>query len=521
MKTSFWQRMPVWLRRTLLILLCLAVAGGGIYGVLLLVRGNSGAVKVYPITAFISNYADDQAETQGIVTPDKIQSVYVSETQKVTRLYVREGDIVSAGDPILAFDTTLTDLELERQRIKVEKLKLDLSEAERNLVKVNTYRVYVPAAPYVPGEEPVYPALDLPFYRAGDGSEERPYVFIWNEKCLYDEEFINRILPLVPGTEELSSGELPVVHAVFEIRSGDALEGDVIQSWSMKLQRTISGGCVFTIGVPSGNYDGSAEPEGGDDPGYYDTTPTFSLDELMSLRREAQNKITTLELDLKQAELRYETLQYEISNGIVYSRLDGRVKTVRDPESAREEGLPAVLISGGGGYFVTGALSETELPVIHVGDTVTVMSWQTYSQNEAKILSISEYPTDNNNFSHWSQGNSNSTLYPFTVYLDEDAPVREGEWVNITYNVFGDQSEGVFLDNMFILRQNGRSFIYVKGADGRLEEREVSTGRSLWGSYTQILGGITPEDYIAFPYGRAVREGSKTEIASPDALYSY
>ena len=58
---------------------------------------------------------------------------------------------------------------------------------------------------------------------------------------------------------------------------------------------------------------------------------------------------------------------------------------IRSPDQAREEQLPAVLISGGGGYYVTGAMSETELQTLHVGDTVTVMSWQTYSQTEAEI----------------------------------------------------------------------------------------------------------------------------------------
>ena len=80
------------------------------------------------------------------------------------------------------------------------------------------------------------------------------------------------------------------------------------------------------------------------------------------------------ELDLKKARLEYETLEFEINNGVVYSKIDGVVKTIRSPDQAREEQLPAVLISGGGGYYVTGAMSETELETLRVGDTVTVMS---------------------------------------------------------------------------------------------------------------------------------------------------
>ena len=107
-KITFLSNLPEWLRRTIAGVLIAALVGGGVYGILLLVRGSGGKVKVYPIMEFCTNYADDQAETQGLVKPDKMQSIYVSETQKITKYYVHEGDTVKVGDPILSYDTTLT-----------------------------------------------------------------------------------------------------------------------------------------------------------------------------------------------------------------------------------------------------------------------------------------------------------------------------------------------------------------------------------------------------------------------------
>lgn len=516
------KKLPKWLRRLIVIVLCVALGGGGIYGILLLARGSGGQVNVYPVMDFVTRYADDQAETQGVVVTDKLQSVYVTPTQKVTRIYVREGDTVHAGDPLLAFDTTLTDLELERKNISVQQLQLDLEEAKKNLARVNTYRVYVPAAPAKPGEEPELRPLALPFLRTGTGSRESPFVYIWNDKCAFDTAFVDGILPQLPGDFDPQSDALPAAWAVFEVRDSDALEGSVERSWLMHFWRTASGGVEFTVQQPKGNYDGSQYEENDVPEIPADTTPAFSYAELISMRREAQNKITELELSLEKAKLDYETLQFEKNNGMVYSKIDGVVKTVRDPDQALTEQMPAILVSGGGGYYVTGALSEVELETIHVGDTVNVMSWQTYSQTEAEIVSISEYPVkEGAGYSHWSQGNNNSSLYPFTVYLDEDTPVREGEYVNITYNPFGSSASGLFLNNMFIRREGGQSFIFVRDASGRLEKREIPTGRSLWGSYTQILGDLSPEDYIAFPYGRNIREGVKTVTASSDTLYNY
>ena len=61
----------------------------------------------------------------------------------------------------------------------------------------------------------------------------------------------------------------------------------------------------------------------------------------------------------------------------------------------------------------------------------------------------------------------------------------------------------------------------IEGEDGRLEQRWVQTGRDLWGSYTQIRGGLTIDDYVAFPYGRDVVEGAHTQEATTDQLYNY
>lgn len=512
------KKLPKWMQRTIISALCAALAGGGIYGILLLARGSSGRVNVYPVTDFITTYADDQAETQGRVVTDKLQSVYISSTQTVTEVYVKEGDAVHVGDRLLAFDTTLTDLELERKSIAVQKLGLELEEAKEYLAEVNTYRAYVPAAPADQEKDPDLQALSLPFCRTGAGTAKAPYVFIWNDDCTFDTAFIDSILPQRdPGAE---TG--PSVCAVFEVRQGDAMEGNILRSWMMTFWRTASGGWECTIREPEGNYDGSQYENVDNGGSATDSIPAYSYADLIAMRQEAQNKVFNLELDLKKAELEYETLRYELSNGIIYSQIDGVVKTVRSSEEALSEQLPVLLVSGGGGYYVTGVMSEVELETLHVGDTVTVMSWQTYSEMEAKIVSISEYPVEENgNYYHWSQGNSNSSLYPFTVYLDEETPVREGEWVNITYNPFGSSASGLFLNNMFIRREGGKSFVYAQGAEGRLEQREIATGRSLWGSYTQVMDGLTEADYIAFPYGRSLRPGAKTTEASSDALYNY
>ena len=61
--------------------------------------------------------------------------------------------------------------------------------------------------------------------------------------------------------------------------------------------------------------------------------------------------------------------------------------------------------------------------------------------------------------------------------------------------------------------------MYVLGQDGLLEERTVTVGKSLGGSYTEILEGLTAEDLVAFPYGKNVKPGVPAEEGNMSDLY--
>ena len=180
-----------------------------------------------------------------------------------------------------------------------------------------------------------------------------------------------------------------------------------------------------------------------------------------------------------------------------------------------------LVVSGGGGFFVTGAMSETELSVMHIGDTVNVMSWESYENYEATIVSISEFPADTTRYYHYSQGNQNASLYPFTAAISEDAVLREGEVINITYTPSKGEEKGFYIENMFIRTENGQNYVYVENADHLLEKRYIVTGGSLWGSYTEVYSGLSKEEYIAFPYGKDLKDGAEVRESTLDALYSY
>ena len=177
-----------------------------------------------------------------------------------------------------------------------------------------------------------------------------------------------------------------------------------------------------------------------------------------------------------------------------------------------------VELSAGGGYYVNIAVGELDLQVLQPGQPVQVQSWESYGMYEGVIQEISTYPSENNQ--GWSNGNQNISWYDAKVFVDESAQLREYEYVNVTYSAGAGDENAWYLQNMFIRNEGGVSFVYIKGEDGRLEKRVVQTGKSVWGEYTQIRGGLTMEDRIAFPYGQNVQEGAQTVDADIQELYN-
>ena len=125
-----------------LIVAVLLGAGGGAW--YWLSHRNSEPVFVFPFEYVgMTEYWGDSQESYGPVTTDKIQTVSLSDTQTVTEILVKQGDTVKKGDLLMSFDTTLSDLALERKRLDVEKLKLQLEDAKKQLRNINSMKPMV------------------------------------------------------------------------------------------------------------------------------------------------------------------------------------------------------------------------------------------------------------------------------------------------------------------------------------------------------------------------------------------
>lgn len=601
------------------VVLVVAIGLGVWFGVS---RGRSEPVKVFAFNSVgMTEYWGDSQESYGPVSTDKIQTVFLSSTQTVTEMKVAQGDMVKKGDVLMTFDTTLSDLQLERKRLEVEKLKLDLETAQKKLKDIQNMKPMSIVSPDdfdnsdedSDDEGDLEKDYELSYDHAYDGSKPSKALICWLRVTTGDEKV--RMTPTVddalleearqqaekfqnenqpdptepstepttepttesttepatepptqpgtepptqpstepptqpsteastPSTEETSEGEggehssasaaenpdeKPTItvnsyYMVIKATEGNKRMGARVV-WQGMYIRKVGSGFTFQFfdatGVPDHMATDPDDPDNTDptDPDMPDPGSGYTAAQLAQMRAEQEKTIKETKFKIKMAEADYKIMQTEMSDGNVYAEFDGKVVSVLTEDEAKTQNQPVIKVSGGGGFYIQGSVSELEKDKMQIGQEVTVNDWNTGMTYTGKIVSMGDFPTNSDGWN--GSGNPNVSYYPFTVFVDETADLQAGMYVNIQYSS-AESENGIYLENPFIRTENGQSYVYVQGAGGKLEKRFVTTGKALWGSYTEIRSGLTVDDLIAFPYGKNLKEGAPTVESDVSDLYSY
>lgn len=569
-------RMSKKLKKGIIAAACVVGVCGAVWGGLTIARNaQRGDVNVYAVNeCAMTNYWGDTSNTSGMVTTDKLQKIYISQSQTVKKVWVKEGDSVKKGTVLVSYDSTLTQATVERAKIdydrqtenlEVMKNELELLKKAKNKETLQKECDDLEAklknlkAAYDKDEKHPYNA-DAPVtegkitqaepttitVKGADGKEQTAtvYYYSWLSPSTIDEAKLGEILSnlgVTPAGDVLTAVD---TYVVLVQRHGDKVGGYVESTWGMVIMDRYTAG-NNKVNPPTQASKSVSFRLLNNLPDFVDTERKYDSKEIQDTERklaiaqelldasmtqldlnkailEKAQAVKEQEVNLKVAKLKLDKKLAELGDGNVYAEFDGTVKAVRDPDAAYNNSEAVVELSGGGGYYVTGTLSEMDLGSVQVGDSVSISSWMTGAACEGTIVSIDDYPTSNG--SNWGDGNRNVSYYPFKVFVTEDANLQPNDYVDIQYQKDTSAEESgssLYLESMFIRTDNGKSYVMARGEDGRLEQRWVQTGRDLWGSYTQIRGGLTIDDYVAFPYGRDVVEGAHTQEATADQLYNY
>ena len=240
-----------------------------------------------------------------------------------------------------------------------------------------------------------------------------------------------------------------------------------------------------------------------------DDTSDTNFQELIKAK---EDEIKETQLQIRESNLALKQYDEKLKDKTVTATVNGVVTSAGTVDGGDTDNF--IVISGAMGMYLKGTISETDLDNVHKGDTVTVTTYDTGESYTAEITEISQYPASSDSTSGYSYGssNTNSSQYPFYAYIEDSSALSEGD---CDYKINKDtQVQGLYIPNYMIRTDTvGRTYCFIQGADGLLKQAYV---------YTQIRSGLTENDLIAFPYGRAVKEGAQTkEVDTLSGMENY
>lgn len=378
------------------------------------------------------------------------------------------------------------------------------------------------------GEEPFYQKLDgktIPY--TGTGTEEDPYIFLCSsakEKVTVTGGFFNKMAGYSEdGTQIEHQGGY---WYQLEFHQSDKIGNYEDRKESCTGYYLINGSLLeksvyefaeveFTLADAS-RYENADDDNNG---GGNNTEPAGTTVSRADAIKYQNSKIASLKLDIQESDIKISQLEKKANKKLVSSKLDGSVSYVGDVSSGTTtDGKALLKVKSADGYYVVGAVSELMLDTVKEGTKLSCTSY-TSGQFEAEIMDVSEYPVDSSNY--YGDNNPNVSYYAFTAVVDDkslqfDTP----DYVMVELQNSAADNDSMVLSKAFVKSENGKNYVY-KDDNGVLKKQEIRVGATVDSGYDIIIkGGISSDDKLAFPYGKDVVEGAKTNEVTLDYMYN-
>ena len=233
-----------------IVIAAIAVIAGIVYFIIRK-QQDKKSVEVIPVAQIATeDYWANNVSSSGMATSDYIQEIYPEADKIISEIFVKEGDTVKIGDPLLQYDKTLLELALEKKKLELQSADEDIRLAEKDLIKLKNTSPYVPpvipppTAPPTPTPIPpadanviLYEELNensIPY--AGSGTKEDPYRYLCTENAVITKGFLLKVfgLPTSTVTQPVSFSGTSAAKShnlVFAPMNttGDSLESEFLQ----------------------------------------------------------------------------------------------------------------------------------------------------------------------------------------------------------------------------------------------------------------------------------------------------
>lgn len=135
---------------------------------------STNKIDVNSVSKLNTGYWDNPSTSTGLVSNSDTQSVLYDSSKTITQVFVKDGQQVSVGDPLLSYDLTTLQSAVDTSQLEVEKAQNAITLANHELKKLlNTTPVPdVTPEPDIPDSTPA-PLPDIPNQ---DGNGLYPYI---------------------------------------------------------------------------------------------------------------------------------------------------------------------------------------------------------------------------------------------------------------------------------------------------------------------------------------------------------
>ena len=400
----------------------------------------------------------------------------------------------------------------------------------------------------------------------GDGTKEEPYRYLCKEGVLVQGAFLNQLAGFTTKDE---TEEKAAKHCILEVRTGDKPDGVLLAAIYLngeKIKEPLEAGKWYKTSL--GKYDvvlddnknqGEDKPENNkadnkadnseeqdpsnewnpdenpdeeiqnpsdeflEDMEFTEAVPQeaiidgYTKEEKEKAITETNAEIRTVKLDIKSSDLKIAQIEKELENQEVKSTINGVVKKVGDKDKGQTDGEAFLEIQSTQGIYVKGMVDEYQRKKLKVGSQISGTAYESGVSFEAEVKEISTYPVSSK---YSNSNNSALSYYSFTAYIQDVQGLKNQESVSMELPAEEMDASGIYLNREYVREKDGEDFVY-KEENGRLVKQPVKTGKIFYGM-VEIKSGITEEDFIAFPYGKKVKEGASVkEISAEDAYNMY
>ena len=457
----------------------------------------SSEINVYKVSDLMMSADKDSNVTNGVVTNSMSQRIKLEGEEKVAQIYVSKGQKVNVGDKLFTYDLRSLEVELKNTKLAVEKANVAIYNAQLELQKLKETEP-VEKDKKEADDASVSDTLNqkvdgtMKPYK-GNGKKNNPYTYLVASGATVSANYMKARCIQRPENR----------YEILEYREDNKIKGVLIYKimFTFKMDGTFD----FALSQTEKGFGIDVGEDG-----------EYTASELSFAINQKQLEISNYELERKSSENDYAKIQNKIKNSTVYATVSGTLKTLNDEKQAKTTGEPFMEIIGKKGFYVEGYISELQLAEVKLNSIVKVKNIADNVNCNGAVVAISTYPSDEE--AENNAGNSNVSYYPFTVSVSSKENLKIGDKVEIYLRENSDEIHYI-LKSFVMSDDTGKSFVMAENKKGELEQRYVDTGSTLYGEYIEVISGLDDNDWLAFPYEKNAKAGTKTNHSTQQELF--